>query len=785
MARTTGDAIFSANFEPRKGEPLDARTAVEFKADLYLLATWDKGDGNAYINRKIPVVVWGDTEENNGVYRMAVSDDYTDVDNWKRVGDLSLLDSLTAGFDKLDKATISFTDLTRTLQISPIGTEFTFYQAGKKYSLATDSIVIPDVEGMYAVYYNNGVLFSVLNPTDSQVSSLIRNNPTVAYVYWNATDKKHEYLGYEMHEVGMSPDTRNYAHFAFGARYLGGMLPTDVVVGASGNLDTSAQFGITNGAIADENIYLATAAVLSTVGLPIFYLAGPEATPYLRGATNPGFSVLTAGTGRIAFNTLVGGVWVIQEVINKDYVFCHVIAINENNGGRRIVAFTGQQQYLTVALAVAGVKNEIKELKTSGVLPQERVEIASFLFQTDSGYGNAVQARLVAIDANNDWVDWTGGALSSPGSSTPQTTFSDADFTLFNDADISKVLLANLANLTPGATRVVEAADKSGRMVLDKVVNVELTPSADGVDAIRITKADGTTKSVTVDTLLNLLTSNNDLIMQHPLDPHPYMKFIRGVIKSITDGLANPDSGFTDGTLINFISTLNQFAQVNIRNLSDGPAASTDMTQTANDGTNDDHYNNQGINSSEFQYDPLAPLGTGPRTAYYLSTEEMHFYNTVLKPLLFGTNGTLRLRIDENGALIYGGAWLSDPADMGSTPGALVTKQYADSLMLAQTQTVIASGASTVVNLSLGRFIRFDISGASSPHSISFINQLPGIEYYLFVIQEAVPIDMEFPLGTMQAGGGGNTVPGLAWTHQMVAVLYSGTQYLISTQRYF
>ena len=424
-------------------------------------------------------------------------------------------------------------------------------------------------------------------------------------------------------------------------------------------------------------------------------------------------------------------------------------------------------------------------MKTSGVLPQERVEIASFLFQTDSGYGNAVQARLVAIDANNDWVDWTGGALSSPGSSTPQTTFSDADFTLFNDADISKVLLANLANLTPGATRVVEAADKSGRMVLDKVVNVELTPSADGVDAIRITKADGTTKSVTVDTLLNLLTSNNDLIMKHPLAPHPYMKFIRGGIKAITDGLANPDSGFIDGTLMNFLSTFNEFAQLNIQNQADGPNSSSDMTQTSNDGTNDDRFNNQGINSSEFQYDPLDPLGTGARTAYYLSTEEMHFYNTVLKPLLFGTNGTLRLRIDENGALINGGAWLSDPADMGSTPGALVTKQYADSLMLAQSQTVIASEASTVVNLSLGRFIRFDISGASSPHSISFINQQPGIEYYLFVIQEAVPIDMEFPLGTVQAGGGGNNVPGLAWTNQMVAVLYSGMQYLISTQRYF
>ena len=40
MARSKGTASFSANFEPQKAAPLDARFITANKADLILTATW-------------------------------------------------------------------------------------------------------------------------------------------------------------------------------------------------------------------------------------------------------------------------------------------------------------------------------------------------------------------------------------------------------------------------------------------------------------------------------------------------------------------------------------------------------------------------------------------------------------------------------------------------------------------------------------------------------------------------------------------------------------------------
>jgi len=85
MGRDIGSALFSANFEPRIAEPLDARTVVDFKADLILLATWNKGDGNAYTYKGMTVSVINDIPENNGVYQLT-AEDYTQVSSWEKLG---------------------------------------------------------------------------------------------------------------------------------------------------------------------------------------------------------------------------------------------------------------------------------------------------------------------------------------------------------------------------------------------------------------------------------------------------------------------------------------------------------------------------------------------------------------------------------------------------------------------------------------------------------------------------------------------------------------------------
>lgn len=81
MGRKVGNAIFSANFEPRVGEPLDARLVVDYISDLTLLSTWNKGDGNAYVYVGMVVSVI----ENNSIYLLKDLD-YTQSSNWELIG---------------------------------------------------------------------------------------------------------------------------------------------------------------------------------------------------------------------------------------------------------------------------------------------------------------------------------------------------------------------------------------------------------------------------------------------------------------------------------------------------------------------------------------------------------------------------------------------------------------------------------------------------------------------------------------------------------------------------
>lgn len=86
MARNKGTASFSANFEPQVAAPLDARFIVDSLADLTLPATWTANDGGIYAYKGMVVSVHSDTTAlNNGLYRL-IDVDYTNINNWEKLG---------------------------------------------------------------------------------------------------------------------------------------------------------------------------------------------------------------------------------------------------------------------------------------------------------------------------------------------------------------------------------------------------------------------------------------------------------------------------------------------------------------------------------------------------------------------------------------------------------------------------------------------------------------------------------------------------------------------------
>jgi hypothetical protein len=367
------------------------------------------------------------------------------------------------GWSSIDLPNLSFNNSNRTLTITPSNTDFHLYQYGIKYTKTSDSLQIPNTEGMYHIYYDLEVLQYILNPTPAQEISIIENNPRVAKIYWDVTNQKAQYFGYNLHKMDMSTATQSYIHKVFATRYLDGLAPTDIVADGSGDVTTHAQFGVGSGNIISSDITTDTPTITSTTGLIIRYLGGTSGTPTIRGNTNAGYSVLTAGTGRLAYNYLTGGNWTLAEVTNGDYVLYHVLAINSNTVNERVFSFVGIAQYASVALAQAGALTELGTLRGIGILPTEVKAIASFIFQTSNTYANAVKARIRSIDANNKFIDWRASQiLASSGSGSSATSiFSDSVFQIYDNLAPTKTFQFLADNITAGNNRIITVPDRS------------------------------------------------------------------------------------------------------------------------------------------------------------------------------------------------------------------------------------------------------------------------------------------------------------------------------------
>jgi len=338
-------------------------------------------------------------------------------------------------------STLSFDDATRTLSVAPSATEFYVWQLGNKYVFdSTQTVQIPDTEGLYYFYFDEGVLNYLYNPTDGQVDNAIRNTVLCAQLYWDATNDEAVLLGNERHGHVMSGDTHAYLHFTRGAQWISGAAMSNVIADGSGNNDTSAQFGVTAGVSADEDVIHIAMAKASTVGLPIFYLDGSGAN--LRRTTEAGYSVLTdvtAGvgvTGRLVWNEFTGGAWQLSTITNSDFVLCHVFFTNDTE--QPFIAFIGQNDYGNRGAARAGADSEISTILTA-YPGQELVPLATLIYQSRDTYSNDVAARVISDGDGNDYVDWRKneaepGAAPSSHANLANLEWSSANHTI--DADL-------------------------------------------------------------------------------------------------------------------------------------------------------------------------------------------------------------------------------------------------------------------------------------------------------------------------------------------------------------
>lgn len=329
------------------------------------------------------------------------------------------------GWPSPTNVTIGLNSSTRTITLTPTsGNSFYHYQDGKKYIIASDSFTWPDTEGLHSIYYNNGSITETITPTESEERSIITNNPGIVHIYWDALNDTVIYANNEFHSFDVNGQTKAMVHDIHGCTVLSGLGLTNFDADGSGDVASNAQFGNNSGIIRNTDIITSIPSTTSTTGYTIFYKSGVSDW---RSLENAGYSVLTTGTGRLAYNENVGGSYQLTEATNNYYVPYYVLVSNTLLD--KIGTVPSENEYSTLDAAITGSINGLANLLSN--LPLKEIsKIGIVYYQTRDVYTNVVKSRIVSITnpfsgEAADYLDLTTQSISGGGAGSLTTNFID------------------------------------------------------------------------------------------------------------------------------------------------------------------------------------------------------------------------------------------------------------------------------------------------------------------------------------------------------------------------
>lgn len=320
----------------------------------------------------------------------------------------NLLQKEPTGFPNRTDSTLSINVGTRTFTIQPTTTSYDVYIKGVKFTKTTSqSAAWPNLPGAHYFYFD---ISGNLQTTQVFNAAIITDNAFIAIVYWNTDNSTVPYYAEERHGLVMDGETHSYLHTVLGARYISGGALQNFDVDGTGNLASNAQFTSDSGSIRDEDILH---QYLAQTQIPILYRIGTlwrkkaaDAYPVIYSGT----AGYTGANGRLAYNSLSGGIWSLVEVNNNQYVLVHVFATNDINNP--VVGIQGINVYTDISSARTGA---IQEITTLAGLPfAEFVALGSVIFETANSYGNVPKARIRSTGTGANYVDFRGTQPYTP-----------------------------------------------------------------------------------------------------------------------------------------------------------------------------------------------------------------------------------------------------------------------------------------------------------------------------------------------------------------------------------
>lgn len=353
----------------------------------------------------------------------------TDKVTIDRLREIWTLTNEPTGFPNRTDSSISFVNGTRTFTIQPTGASFDYWIAGEKFTVSSpQNIQISTDTGLHFVWFdNNGDIQTSFGLPFVDV--FIEPIAFISVLYWNNTAGEIITLGDERHGMTMDNASHRIVNNAFGAIFNEGLAINSFVIDGDGSLNAQTQFSVASGSFFDEdilfNIVNNNPQPLQPAQLPILYKLGTSGDWYKKAAdTLPliysGTAGYTGANGRMPFNELSGSNWVLTEADEGNYVWIHVIVVNDT--ANHVLGVQGIHQYATVQAARDDLEAELVHLGT--LAAREQIVIGSILYKTSSAYANTAKAVTSSVLGLN-YVDFRQVLVQVSGASNDHSSLAN------------------------------------------------------------------------------------------------------------------------------------------------------------------------------------------------------------------------------------------------------------------------------------------------------------------------------------------------------------------------
>lgn len=337
---------------------------------------------------------------------------------------MTYLSDFRNGFENgTSDSSLSWVDGTRTFTVAPNVGGMKVWSHGRPFAFTADqSVVVPDVTGLYALYFDKDGVLTATSVT-SLTDSIVTQDALAGVVYWNATQGTAVLVGDERHGL-MDTATHLHLHESFGSQLQrdsqeGLFALTGIEIDGAGDDNGNAQIAMEPGTLRDEDLRLRTDATSQVLGTPAATTpldsapTVPAEIPVIwRAGTNGDWTIQRAadkGAGLPAmldvsqtvpgyagslqpWNEDTGSTWQLTEPSSPSYILLHLYAWNDID--TRVVGVVGQAAYASAADAREGARFEILNVSLQGLPFPEFAPLYSLVVQTESGYTNDAKATF-------------------------------------------------------------------------------------------------------------------------------------------------------------------------------------------------------------------------------------------------------------------------------------------------------------------------------------------------------------------------------------------------------